>query len=445
MNTESRHLSNDELERFSGQKMPPAELLAADKHLGECEVCQAQLNELRPLDDQLLAANQAFSFTVEPEGAHLTYEQMAALVDHQLSDIDREIAQSHVEFCMSCERELRELSHFVEHLPDTALPRPIPLHKPSLQEKFLAFWQPSRFRLAAFALLAIVALVVLTSLLLLPLRRENARLREQLAELENRNEELRAQAAELENLHNEIATLREENHSLAGNASSAELKPFELNDGGGRITLDESGNLAGITTTPATEKLIKETLQSGRVKITTPLTGANGKSGTLMGKSTSSTLRLLAPINIVIETDHPLFQWQGLSGLATFKVGIFDENLNKIAESESLNTNQWKATMGLRRGQTYIWQVRASANNQELVAPAPDEPRIKFKVLEQAKVEALENAKKTNAKSHLILGILYADAGLLGDAEREFNALLRANPQSGVARRLLQSVKAAKR
>jgi hypothetical protein len=66
-------------------------------------------------------------------------------------------------------------------------------------------------------------------------------------------------------------------------------------------------------------------------------------------------------------------------------------------------------------------------------------------VLEQAKIEEIANARRAYAKSHLVLGLLYANAGLLDDAEREFNALVKANPQSTVPRKLLGSVKAARR
>jgi hypothetical protein len=131
--------------------------------------------------------------------------------------------------------------------------------------------------------------------------------------------------------------------------------------------------------------------------------------------------------------------------VATFKVTVFDENLNKAVESESLINTEWTPSSALSRGQTYIWQVRASANNQEIVAPPPAAGRVKFKVLEQAKVDEIERAKKAYAKSHLILGLVYANAGLLDDAEREFNELIKANPQSTAARSLLRSLKAARR
>lgn len=49
------------------------------------------------------------------------------------------------------------------------------------------------------------------------------------------------------------------------------------------------------------------------------------------------------------------------------------------------------------------------------------------------------------AGSHLTLGVLYAQAGLLDDAERELQLLLRANPQSALAQKLLRGVRAKRR
>jgi hypothetical protein len=42
--------------------------------------------------------------------------------------------------------------------------------------------------------------------------------------------------------------------------------------------------------------------------------------------------------------------------------------------------------------------------------------------------------------SHLVLGVTYARAGLLEEAGREFEALVRENPESPLARQLLEQV-----
>ena len=66
-------------------------------------------------------------------------------------------------------------------------------------------------------------------------------------------------------------------------------------------------------------------------------------------------------------------------------------------------------------------------------------------VLDQTKANELAHAKNAGGKSHSTLGILYAQSGLLEDAEREFQTLLRANPQSTLVRKLLRNVREKRR
>jgi hypothetical protein len=65
-------------------------------------------------------------------------------------------------------------------------------------------------------------------------------------------------------------------------------------------------------------------------------------------------------------------------------------------------------------------------------------------VLDKATVDELISVEKTG-NSHLVRGTMYARAGLLDEAEKELRALLAANPNSKIARELLQSVRAKRR
>ena len=55
----------------------------------------------------------------------------------------------------------------------------------------------------------------------------------------------------------------------------------------------------------------------------------------------------------------------------------------------------------------------------------------------------LTSLKRSN--SHLALGVFYTRAGLLNEAEREFQRLVKLNPQSELARKLLQSVRSIRK
>jgi lipopolysaccharide biosynthesis regulator YciM len=76
-----------------------------------------------------------------------------------------------------------------------------------------------------------------------------------------------------------------------------------------------------------------------------------------------------------------------------------------------------------------------------LKAPRPPAPQAKFHVLDAAMANELAQARRVYARWRLVLGLLYARAGLLDEAEREFRALREANPNSELAHRLLKQVR----
>ena len=79
------------------------------------------------------------------------------------------------------------------------------------------------------------------------------------------------------------------------------------------------------------------------------------------------------------------------------------------------------------------------------MSPLPPASEAKFKVLEQAIAAELERARQQHAGSNLILGVLHAQAGLLDQAERNFQTFAAQNPRSLIAKKLLQSVHALQR
>ena len=64
---------------------------------------------------------------------------------------------------------------------------------------------------------------------------------------------------------------------------------------------------------------------------------------------------------------------------------------------------------------------------------------MKFAILPTADLKELTRLKQSD--SHLALGAFYARTGLLDEAEREFQSLIKLNPDSELPRKLLQSVR----
>ena len=63
---------------------------------------------------------------------------------------------------------------------------------------------------------------------------------------------------------------------------------------------------------------------------------------------------------------------------------------------------------------------------------------MKFQVLSARSLQQLTQVKKTG--SNLALGVFYSREGMIPGAEREFQALVRENPGSAVAKKLLVGV-----
>ena len=443
MDEEMTHLSEEDIVRYRSRRMPPADLLAADAHLSLCDACHGRVIDWSKLNEKEAAASRAFDPAARSEVTHLTYDQLAGLLDDELGEIDREIAESHLDLCSLCATELNELRDFRSTMTSPAKEYERE-KKQSSKKSRVALWQRPVFQFSVQASAALACAALLVILISIPMRRETARLRIRVAELETSNAALKEKIAEAESLESQIAALHEEVDQLRQAADGQGI--VALNDGGGRVTLDKSGNLFGLKAQPQYEEAVREALQKERVKLPAALAGIRSPSGTLMGGEYPE-FKLVEPVGILIETDRPTFRWSKLNGAgaAGYTVTVYDSHLARIAVSDSLTTTEWQAPSALPRGETFIWQVRTMKDGREVVAPPPAGPRARFKVLEQSRVDEIARAKKDYANSHLVMGVVFAEAGLREEARREFAELLKANPQSPVARKLLQSVRSARR
>jgi hypothetical protein len=74
-------------------------------------------------------------------------------------------------------------------------------------------------------------------------------------------------------------------------------------------------------------------------------------------------------------------------------------------------------------------------------APARPAPEARFKILNAHKAAEIEAARSRHPVSHLLLGTLYAEAGMLGEALNEFEALANENPRSDLPRKLAAKIR----
>ncbi len=221
-----------------------------------------------------------------------------------------------------------------------------------------------------------------------------------------------------------------------------------LNDGGEQVTLDAQGNLTGLESLALSDQQrVKTALITQKIEAPKMLKEIKGASGTVMGGSSSDSFKLISPVGKVVSDDQPTFRWEPLDGASNYQVTIIDPKAGYkvIAVSKVLSTTEWKMDRTLQRGRIYTWQVTARTESGDIKAPSRDAREARFGVLEQGVAIKLARARRDHAGRPLVLGLFYTQAGLLDEAEREFQALAAANPESVVAKNLLHNVRAKRR
>jgi len=214
-----------------------------------------------------------------------------------------------------------------------------------------------------------------------------------------------------------------------------------LKDESGTVTVDPAGNVSGLDEIPQeTRQEIGEALLAANIKAPAIETELAGTPISLRGPGNGPTFKLLSPARTVINSGRPSFEWEKIAGATSYRVSVGDLRGHEIAKSEELAADQtsWTPLTSLRRGEIYVWEVEAMVDGKKIVSPGTSAPQMKFKVLSVSSAQELEQLKK--ARSHLALGVFYAHEGMVADAEREFEILVRDNPRSPVLKKLLNQI-----
>ena len=445
----ANHLSDEDIGRYRDRMMAPTESLAANSHLAACEECYRRFDRDYLGEAFRLAQTDLLSAETATED-HISYDERAAFVDGRLSQQDREILESHLEVCPRCETDVEDLRRVKTTLTTE---RELSPRRPHASSGTIgAFRQHTAFRsgilMAGSALVAGLAVWVA----LLPLG----------SEVEQSRQLIKEQKSAIETMRAELESLRQQNDALGSELDrtrgdldaelashgkpnlSAGTQVSSINDGARIVTIDSGGKISGLARlSRADEMLVKSVLISGRVRTPRTIAQLMGRRGSQMGVSgASDRYPLLSPVRTVVASNQPTLKWRALEGASNYVVGVYDSTMNEVVISPPLTETEWTVSRPLKRGKIYTWQVRTTQRGSEVRLPAADMPDAKFKVLEQSRARAIDSARQTYGDSHLVLGILYAQAGLLDDADRELDALVRANAQSRLASRLRASLKA---
>ncbi|HEX8616981.1 MAG TPA: hypothetical protein VF911_05265 [Thermoanaerobaculia bacterium] len=146
-----------------------------------------------------------------------------------------------------------------------------------------------------------------------------------------------------------------------------------------------------------------------------------------------------SPVAAVVESDRPRFRWTA-PGASAVRISIYTTDTQRLAQSDWIDSTEWQVPSPLPRGATLVWQVesRPTADDAGTIS-AP----VRFRVLSPKEAARLADARASG--SHLVVGTVAAEAGLVDVAVTEFRRLRALNPESPLASALYRQALRAQR
>jgi len=423
----SQHLTKTQILRLSAKTLPKGQLAIAGEHFSKCETCLQQFQ----LGFQRIDAGEDGSFTLEPEYwfrlDHLQFEDLVKFADNSFGSSEKEIVNVHLRSCEECREDLRAFQGYRKETQADLQLSYGPISPPRHQASSSWSWLPQNLiRPSYLTMLLIIG--AFTFGLLVALNRDSR------TTITANNALPRATPSDL---------LAENPSPPVVGSEDLPLPVVTINDSQGPVTLRSDHSVTGLDQiSPGTRKEVAEVLLTQKLKMPSVFKYLRDEDGTLRGREKSKeTFRLLAPKTQVLIENRPLFRWEALTGASTYQVSILNSNGHEVGKSHLLSgtTAQWRPAKSLTRGQVYSWVVVAKIGDMEVASPSASSREIRFAILSTRHLQELNQLRADG--SYLALGVFYSKAGLIKEAEREFQRLRGKNPDSPIPTKFLVSLR----
>ncbi len=333
---------------------------------------------------------------VEESIRHLTYVDLEAYLEGRLSSDRLKHCRAHLDSCEACRAELEDLRTFKSDLPG------FPRSEPDRRELGRG---RRRRRLALPQAAAIATVVVATISAVLWWGRDRPRV-------------------------NKTSVAVTVTHSLTPVPTPGiQTRDTRLADEIAALPADVR---------PA----VSEAIQHGKLRLPTDPGQFRGRAPTLLGAPETNTgFALLSPFGEAIAETRPEFRWQPLAGAIRYSVAIVDAGLHPVQRSPALRTTGWRPRRPLRRGQTYLWQVTATLRGgSTVVASGRAFPGALLRIIPSKLADELAQFRRGHEEAHLVLGAVYAQAGMLTESADELKKVPPGDSSYSTARTLLESL-----
>ena len=416
------HLSTSQLQALGVGRLSFDEDSFASKHLATCEQCQLQFVEILK-GSQTIAA---FNLTSEEwfKHDHLNIEHLTRQIDQELDSETREIVGLHLGSCFRCRANLDHLRAFRQQIADPAQSDNSmqPSHEVDAGRHLIRPF----FRQHALALTAMILIAVAVTLAVFTAKR----FRPNPVTHEGNVISTKPAAGEAAN-------------TSGPTASTTEI----LKDGPQQITIYRDGRFEGLDHLSANARHeISVALQKGFIGRPAVLQELLSPASSLRGSSDRpAAFKQIYPLRQVVVESRPTFRWQPIPGASSYQVYVMNDAGKQIVKSVLLPSTKssYVAPDPLPRGKVFQWVVIAVVNDNEIIAPGPAEPEMRFALLSATDKKELDTINASH--SNLARGVFLARTGLVAEAQIEFERLVQQNPNSILVRKLLKSVQETQR
>jgi hypothetical protein len=156
------------------------------------------------------------------------------------------------------------------------------------------------------------------------------------------------------------------------------------------------------------------------------------RPSSLKGLESSSDNILEYPLSEVVEGTQPTLRWKSFGD--SYDVSLSDSR-GLISRRGGLKDTHWTPSTPLVRNRVYTWEVESRGVKH----------RGTFRVLGESEKRELEEVRAEHGNSHLVLGAVSEELGLLTPARQEFEAMGKNKAQSQQAGKLLNRIDALRK
>jgi hypothetical protein len=187
---------------------------------------------------------------------------------------------------------------------------------------------------------------------------------------------------------------------------------------------------------------VSEAIQQGRLQLPPDVQRVHDRMVALAQPAAANTgFSLSGPFGEATSETRPKFTWQPLAGAIGYTVAIVDQGLRPVQHSPGLRATTWRPRRALAHGRTYLWQVTATLRGgSKVVASSPSPSEATLRILPRKLADEIAHFQRGHRDAHLVLGVLYAQAGMLTEGASELRQVPSGDSFYGVARRLLESL-----